>query len=84
MYKKKMIELRYVTIMRNFYHLSKEIMKGNIKEVDGKDFDKYYRDADDFVDYVGIEHIRNEAGADSLDLVRARLTTGSRGARAGS
>jgi uncharacterized protein (UPF0332 family)/predicted nucleotidyltransferase len=49
MYQKKIITKKYVTIMRDFYKLSKHIARGDIKEVPGKDFDKHYREAEDFV-----------------------------------
>ena len=46
---KKLLEQRYVTIMRNFYKLMKMITHRDIKEVKGAEFDKYLKDAADYV-----------------------------------
>ncbi|MEA3430062.1 MAG: nucleotidyltransferase domain-containing protein [Nanoarchaeota archaeon] len=47
--KKKLLEPRYANIMRNFYKLSKMIMHRQVKEISGKAYDKYKKDATDFV-----------------------------------
>ncbi len=43
--------------MRNFYRLSKMITHNEIKEIKGQEFDRYYKDAEEFVDrmrrYIG-------------------------------
>ncbi|MCX6710800.1 MAG: nucleotidyltransferase domain-containing protein [Candidatus Woesearchaeota archaeon] len=44
-----LIERKYVTLMKQFYTLSKGIARREIKEVSGIDFEKYYREASDFV-----------------------------------
>lgn len=43
------LEKKYVDIMRKFYRLSKEITHREIKEIKGPDFEKYYQEADEFV-----------------------------------
>ncbi len=48
--KHKLLEQRYVTIMRNFYRLSKMITHSELTEVKGQEFDGYYKDAEEFVD----------------------------------
>ncbi|NQV08251.1 hypothetical protein HQ529_00175 [Candidatus Woesearchaeota archaeon] len=47
--KENHIQRRYSTIMSDFYTLSKKITHREIKEVKGKDFDKYFKDAEEFV-----------------------------------
>lgn len=47
--KKKLLEQRYVAIMRHFYKIMKMITHREIKEIKGSDYDKYYKAADDFV-----------------------------------
>src|SRR3989338_1310289 len=47
--RKGLLEKRYVTIMRNFYRLSKMIVHREIKEVKGAGFDNHFVDAADFV-----------------------------------
>ncbi len=44
------IDHKYATIMRNFYTVSKGILHREIKEIRGKDFETYLKDAEDFVD----------------------------------
>ena len=46
---KKLVEKRYADIMRNFYKLAKMITHREVKEIQGQDYEKYYRDADDFI-----------------------------------
>lgn len=41
---------RYVTIMRNMQDISKHIMRREIKEITGREFDHYNREAHDFMD----------------------------------
>lgn len=48
--KHKLLEQKYVTIMRNFYRLSKMITHREINEIKGQEFDRYYQDAHEFVD----------------------------------
>ena len=50
MYRKGLITKRYVTIMRNFHQISKHIMKSEIKDIHGNEYEKHYKDAKDFVD----------------------------------
>jgi len=54
--KKKLIEQKYVTILRNFYKLMKMITHREIKEVRGEEYEKYYSEAHAFVnrmrDYI--------------------------------
>ncbi|MBI2665065.1 nucleotidyltransferase domain-containing protein [Candidatus Woesearchaeota archaeon] len=47
--KQKMLDPKYVQIMRKFYQLSKDITHREIKHVSGPEYEKYYQDADDFV-----------------------------------
>ena len=47
--KKKLVEHRYVTIMRNFYKISKMIVHREITEIKVCEFDKYFEEAADFV-----------------------------------
>ncbi len=49
MVKKGIVEKRYASIMRDFYHLSKSIIHRDIKQIHGADFDRYLKDAEDFV-----------------------------------
>jgi uncharacterized protein (UPF0332 family) len=50
MVKKGLLEKRYSTIMRNFYGTSKKIMHREIKEIKGSDYEKWVREAHDFVE----------------------------------
>ncbi|MBI2138747.1 nucleotidyltransferase domain-containing protein [Candidatus Woesearchaeota archaeon] len=45
----KLIEEKYVHIMRNFYRLSKMITHRELTEVKGEEFDRYYKEAEEFV-----------------------------------
>jgi len=47
--KKKLLEHKYVTIMRHFYKLMKMITHREIKEITGQEYDKYFIAAEDFV-----------------------------------
>ena len=47
--KKKLLEKKYSTIMRNFYKLMKMISHREIKEIKGEEYDKYFKTAEDFV-----------------------------------
>ena len=47
--KKKLLEHKYVAIMRNLYKLMKMITHREIKEIKGEEYDKYFKAADDFV-----------------------------------
>jgi len=47
--KKKLLEHKYVTIMRHFYKLMKMITHREVKEIKGEEYDKYFKSAEDFV-----------------------------------
>src|SRR3989338_7872695 len=47
--KNKILEQKYVTIMRNFYKIMKMITHREIREISGAEFDRYYVEAADFV-----------------------------------
>jgi len=47
--KKKLLEHKYVTIMRRFYKIMKMISHREIKEITGAEFDEYYKSAEEFV-----------------------------------
>lgn len=47
--KKKLLNHKYVTIMRQFYKLMKMITHREINEIKGEDYDRYYKIAEDFV-----------------------------------
>jgi predicted nucleotidyltransferase/uncharacterized protein (UPF0332 family) len=47
--KKKLLEKKYVSIMRHFYTLMKGITHREIKEITGKQYDEYFKAANDFV-----------------------------------
>ena len=47
--KRKILEHKYVLIMRNFYKLMKMVTHREIVEIKGEEFDHYYKIAEDFV-----------------------------------
>ncbi len=47
--KPKLLEKKYADTMRKFYKLSKMITHREIREIKGQDYDKYRKEADDFV-----------------------------------
>jgi len=47
--RKRLLEHKYVTIMRHFYKLMKMIIHREVKEIKGDEYDKYYAAAEDFV-----------------------------------
>ena len=47
--RKKLLEQKYVGIMRNFYKLMKMITHREIMEIKGEEFDRYFVQAEDFV-----------------------------------
>ena len=47
--RKKMLEHKYVTIMRNFYRLMKMVTHREIVEIRGEEYDRYFKIAEDFV-----------------------------------
>ncbi len=49
MVRKKLLERKYVSIMRNFYKLMKMITHREIKEITGAEYDKNYKIAESFV-----------------------------------
>ena len=55
--KTKLLEKKYVHVMRNFYRLSKLITHRELTEIKGQEYDKYYQEAQDFVQrmkkYIG-------------------------------
>jgi len=48
--KKKLLEAKYVTTMKKFYDLSKQITHREIQHIDGADYDKYLQEANAFVE----------------------------------
>lgn len=48
--KKGLIAKKYSTTARKFFALSKDIVRGKIKHVSGVDFEKYYKEASEFVE----------------------------------
>lgn len=49
MVRKKLLEHKYVSIMRNFYKLMKMITHREIKEITGQEYDRNFKIAEDFV-----------------------------------
>jgi len=49
MVNKDLISKKYAGTMRKFYNLSKKINHREIKEISGKEYDSYYKEAQDFV-----------------------------------
>lgn len=47
---RKLLEKKYVSTMRKFYKLMKDITHREIKEISGTEYDKLYLEADDFVE----------------------------------
>lgn len=47
---KGLLEKKYATIMRNFYGLSKRVLDRDIREMAGSSYDRYLKDATDFVE----------------------------------
>jgi predicted nucleotidyltransferase/uncharacterized protein (UPF0332 family) len=47
--KKHRLEKKYSRIMRSFYERSKAVMRREVTDITGADFDKYLAEADDFV-----------------------------------
>ena len=58
--KRKMLEHKYVVIMRNFYKLMKMVTHRELVEIKGEEFDHYYKTAEEFVNRMRkiIEHGR--------------------------
>ena len=52
MVKKGLLEHKYSMIMKNFYKLMKMITYREIKEVKGDEFERYYKEAEDFVQRI--------------------------------
>ncbi|MEM3374106.1 MAG: nucleotidyltransferase domain-containing protein [Candidatus Woesearchaeota archaeon] len=44
-----LIEKKYADVVKKFYDLSKKIEYREINEISGKDYDKYYKEAEDYV-----------------------------------
>jgi len=49
MVSKRLLDRKYVEIMRKFYNISKSIARREIKEISGAEFDRYLKEASDFV-----------------------------------
>ncbi len=47
--KHKLLEPKYVEVMRRFYLLNKKITHREIKQISGAEYEKFYLEADDFV-----------------------------------
>ena len=47
--KTRLLEKRYANTMKEFYELSKKIMHGELKQVSGRDYDRYFKKSQDFV-----------------------------------
>ena len=47
--KQKRIEKRYSDTMRKFYNLQKQVLYRQIREIPGKDYDSYLKEAQAFV-----------------------------------
>ena len=45
----KLVDQKYAKIMRDFYNLQKMIVYRDLKQISGHDFERYYKDAADFV-----------------------------------
>ncbi|MFC1801546.1 nucleotidyltransferase domain-containing protein [Nanoarchaeota archaeon] len=52
--KSKLLEAKYVSTMKKFYDLSKMITHREIKEINGKEYDLYLREASEFVERMKI------------------------------
>jgi predicted nucleotidyltransferase/uncharacterized protein (UPF0332 family) len=52
MVKKRLIAKKYVSIMRNFYKVSRMILHREIKDVSGEEFESYYKEAKEYVDVM--------------------------------
>ena len=49
MVRTKLVEPKYAKIMRDFYNLQKMIVYWELTQISGQDFERYYKDAADFV-----------------------------------
>jgi len=58
--KRKLLEHKYVASMKNFYRLMKMVTHREIVEIKGEEFDRYYKEAEEFVQRMRriIEHGR--------------------------
>lgn len=52
MAKKGLLNKKYVFIMKNFYELAKRIMHREIKEIKGEQYDRYFKDAQEYVEVM--------------------------------
>lgn len=48
--KRNLLDKRYVSIYREFYKLSKMVIHREIKDIKGEEFDRYHKNAQDFVE----------------------------------
>jgi len=49
---KGLLEERYAQTMRKFYKLSKDITHRNITQIKGEDYDRYHKEAQEFIDRI--------------------------------
>lgn len=47
-----LIDKKYSRLMRKFYTLSKMIVHREVKDISGEEFDNYFKEAEDFVEYM--------------------------------
>jgi len=52
MVRKKLLEKKYVNTMRNFYKLSRMILHREIKEIKGIEFDRYFKEAQEYIERI--------------------------------
>ncbi|MBN2423328.1 hypothetical protein JXB41_08955 [Candidatus Woesearchaeota archaeon] len=45
-----LLDKKYVHIMKEFYHINKDITHGGVSLISGEEFDNYFADAEDFVE----------------------------------
>ena len=47
-----LLKKKFADTMRRFYHLSRIILHGQISEISGKQFDDYFKEAEEFVNEI--------------------------------
>lgn len=50
--KKKLISKRFAEVPNRFYHLMKLITYGDVKEISGEEFDRYFKEAESYVEHM--------------------------------
>ncbi|MFT4304040.1 MAG: nucleotidyltransferase domain-containing protein [Candidatus Woesearchaeota archaeon] len=50
--KKEKLEQKYVNTMRKFYNLSKSIIHNEISTISGHDYDKYYKEGQEYIERI--------------------------------